>query len=113
MADNSVCSDKPKIPRGKTRGRPGACFRKGRRAGFKAGIDAGEKKLKFGTGLTEAGVNRLTKDQLRDIVLRRRRSRGQYPTTIPQGFPSISKMSKAQLSQVLLGSLRNNNELRQ
>lgn len=99
-----TCTDKPGV---RNRGRPGVCFKKGMGVGIRIGIDIGKRKLQLGNQLTMGELNSLSKDSLRDIMLRRRRSRVQ---TFLQG--NISRMSKATLKAGLINDLQQTNQLR-
>ena len=101
-----TCTDKPGV---RNRGRPGVCFKKGMGVGIRIGIDIGKRKLQLGNQLTMGELNQLSKDSLRDIMLRRRRSRN--TTTHLQG--NISRMSKATLKAGLINDLNQTNQLRQ
>ena len=127
-----VCTDKP-LKAGQRRESGGRCFKKGLGVGFAIGIDKGKKigskrgkllgevvgtqkglkrgehigkqKLLLGHSLKLSEVNGLTKDQLRDIILRRKR-RGISTTG------AVSRLSKPQLKVGLLADLRRTNKLK-
>ncbi len=73
--------------------------------GRKKGIKIGVRKMKFGKSLTIPELNSLSKDQLRDIVLRRKRT-----NKIVIG--AVSRLSKAALKTALETNLRARNELK-
>ena len=125
------CTDKPGVS---NRGTPGACFQKGLRVGYGAGINKGKEegketgkkigkvlgeitgrktgikigtqKLKYGKGLTIPELNSLSKDTLRDILSNRKRK----GITTQQG--GISSLSKVQLKNFVESDLRRLNHLK-
>ena len=100
------CSDKPGVA---NRGTPGRCFKKGLGVGFGIGIQKGKESLKTGKGLTRTEVRALKKDSVRDIALRRNRMR---PSKMPMNATAISRMSKLQLTNAVIASLVQHNEIR-
>ena len=77
----------------------------GTQKGLKRGEKIGKQKLLLGHSLKSSEVDRLTKDQLRDIILRRKR-RGISTTG------AVSRLSKPQLKAGLLTDLRRTNKLK-
>ncbi len=77
----------------------------GTQRGLKRGERIGKQKLLLGHSLTLAEVNTLSKDQLRDIILQRKR-RGISTTG------AVSRLSKPQLRTGLLADLRRTNKLK-
>lgn len=77
----------------------------GTQKGLKRGEHIGKQKLLLGHSLNLSEVNTLTKDQLRDIILRRKR-RGISTTG------AVSNLSKPQLRNGLLTDLRRTNKLK-
>ncbi len=73
--------------------------------GRKKGITIGKRKLTLGTGLTEAEVDRLSKDQLRSIILNLKRRNHLV-------LAGVSTMRKPALKTALLTNLRARNKLK-
>jgi len=81
-------------------------LKKGKKIGKKKGIKITKRKLLLGHQMTVIEVRGLTKDQNRDILLRRNR-RGL------SAVGGLSRMSKIQLSTSLINELTNAGKLKQ
>ena len=75
--------------------------------GRKKGIKIGKVAMRLGHGLNIPEVNSLKKDQLRDIILRRKRK------NISTSVGAVSSKSKAQLKVELLADLRRTRKLKE